>query len=483
MAIWSTVNTVGISGMLRLLFGKITSADHRRRRLLGLVQGVVTSLGSRVISMLVSFLSVPLTIGYLGTERYGAWVALGSLLAWLQLTDFGLGNGLINAVTTAAGQDRPDLVRMHLSNALVLLSGAAAGVGLVAVLAWPYIDWSALFGLTTEAAREEIGRAAALALTIFTLQFPLSIPGKLYVAYQEGRISNYWGIAGSVLSLASLLAVTHTGGGLPALVCAVSGTYMVVGVLSGAWMFLYHRPALRPSLRCVDFGHMRGLGKVGGRFFLIQILSLLVFQTDNLVIAHYLGAAKLPQYSLTYTLFSYTSLPQSILFSYLWGAYNEAIARHDIDWVRRMFRLNLWLGLGFTVVAVAGLLLIAQPFIGWWAGAAAVPSLSLIIWMASWSLINSFTSPIACLLAAASHLKHQIIYSAMAASLNIVLTITLVQRWGVHGVIASTVISYALFICGPTYIDVSLLLRKLGRDALQKLPILPGPQPRSETMP
>ena len=434
-----------------------------------MVQGVVTNLGNRVIGMMVSFLSVPLTIGYLGTERYGAWVALGSLLAWLQLTDFGLGNGLTNAVTTAVGQDRPDLVRMHLSNAFVLLSGIAAAVGLVAAFAWPYIDWSALFGLTTEAARQEIGWAAALALAIFLLQFPLSIPGKLYVAYQEGRIGNYWGMAGNVLSLVSLLAVTHTGGGLPALVLAVSGTSLVIGVLNAAYMFLYHRPALRPSLRCVDLHHMREVGKVGGRFFLIQILSLLVFQTDNLAVAHYLGAAQLPQYSLTYTLFSYTSLPQSILFSYLWAAYNEAIARHDIEWVRRTFRLNLWLGLGFTIPAVAGLILIAQPFIGWWAGPTAVPTLTLVVWMAGWSLINSFTSPIACLLAAASHLKHQIIYSAAAAALNIALTVTLVQSWGVHGVIAGTVISYALFICGPTYVDVSLLLKKLGREAAQKM--------------
>ncbi len=450
-----------MSGLLRLLFGRIATADHRHRRLLGIVQGVVTSFGNRVVGVLVSFLSVPLTIGYLGTERYGAWVALGSLLAWLQLSEFGLGNGLTNAITAAAGQDRPDLVRMHLSNALVLLSSIGAVVALAAVVAWPHLDWSALFGLTTTAARDEIGAAAALALAIFVLQFPLAVTGKLYIAYQEGRIGNYWGMAGNALSLAALLAVTHTGGGLPALVVAISGTSLAVNVMSTAWLFLHHRQTLRPSLRLVDFSHMKTLGNVGGRFFLIQILALIVFQTDNIVIAHYLGAGQIPQYSLTYTLFGYASLPQSMLFSYLWAAYIEAIARHDIGWVHRTFHLSLWLGLGFTGVGVGCIALIAQPFIGWWAGAAAVPSGSLVAWMAAWGVINAFTNPIACLLAAAAHLKRQIIYSSVATALNIVLTVTLVQTWGVDGVIAATVISYAVFICGPCYLDAVSLIRKL----------------------
>ena len=457
----SFLNALSVPGVARLLFGRITSADHRRRRLLGIIQGVVTSLGNRVIGVLVSFLSVPLTIGYLGAERYGAWVALGSLLAWLQLTDFGLGNGLTNAIATAAGRDRPDLVRMNVSNAFALLLGIGAVVALVAGFAWPHIDWSSLFGLTTTAARDEIGTAAALALGIFILQFPLAVTGRIYIAYQEGRIGNYWATAGNVLSLAALLAVTHTKGGLPALVAAVSGTWLAVNAVSTAWLFLHHRPSLRPSLRLVDFSQMRALGNVGGRFFLIQILALIVFQTDNLVIAHYLGAAHVPQYSLTYTLFGYASLPQSLLFSYLWAAYTEAIARHDIAWVQRTFYLNLWIGLGFTALGVAFLAAIAQPFIGWWAGEAATPTVPLVAWMTAWSMINAFTSPIACLLAAAAHLKRQIIYSAAGTALNIVLTLTLVQSWGVEGVIAATVVSYAVLICGPCYLDGVLLIRKL----------------------
>jgi O-antigen/teichoic acid export membrane protein len=455
------VSSVSIGGAFRLLFGRVTFEDHRKRRVLNIIQSVVTSLGNKGVSVLVTFLSVPLTIRYLGPEQYGAWVTIGSLLAWLSLTDFGLGNGLTNAVTTAVGEDRPDLARMHVSNGIFLLTVIAGMTGLVLLVAWPFIDWAALFGIRSAAARAEIGPAMAAALTIFLLQFPLGVAAKVYLAYQEGRIGNYWATAGNILSLVVLLIVTRTHGGLIWLVVALSGTSLLVNLANNLWVFVLHRPIVSPRLRHVELGAMRSLGQVGGKFFLIQIMALVVFQTDNLVVGHFLGSAKVPEYSLTYALFNYTSLPQAALFSYLWAAYTEAIARKDIAWVSRTFRLNLALGMAFTLVAVLVITFVAKPFIAWWAGPTVVPSTALIIWMAAWSLINAFTNPIACLLASAAHLRAQIVYGALSTASNIVLSIYLVQRWGVEGVIAATVIAYAIFVCGPTYVDSQRLLGRL----------------------
>ncbi len=446
----------------RVLFGRIEAEDPRRRRMIGILQGVATSLGSRAVSVLVNFLSVPLTIRYLGPELYGAWLTVGSLLAWLQLTDVGLNNGLANAITTAVGQNRPDLVRAHVANGFLLLGGIAGLTGIVALSAWPFIDWSALLGVTSAVGRREVGPAVGIALAIFALQFPISITGKIYMAYQEGRIANYWGTAGNVLSLLALLLVTRTEGGLPWLVIAVSGTGLLVNAANTAWLLLWHKPFLRPSLRHADPGSIRSLGQVGGKFFLLQMMALVTYESPNLIIGYSLGAAQVPVYRLTYTLFNYAALPQSILFYYLWAAYNEAIARKDIAWVRRTFRLNLMAGMGFSTVAVACLAVIAKPFIGWWAGPNVVPSVSLIAWMMAWTLINAFTNPIACLLAAAAHLRVQILYSGIATAANLVLSMYLVRHWGVEGPIAAAVVSYALIICVPVYADVNYLIRKLA---------------------
>ena len=58
-----------------------------------------SSFIAKALNILISFLSVPLTIHYLGSERYGVWLTISSLLTWMALTDFGLsGNALVNVL-------------------------------------------------------------------------------------------------------------------------------------------------------------------------------------------------------------------------------------------------------------------------------------------------------------------------------------------------------------------------------------------------
>jgi O-antigen/teichoic acid export membrane protein len=455
-----------IVSLHRLLAERIGSAlgdDLRRKRFVGMLNGVATSLGNRLLSVVIGFVSVPLTIGYLGQERYGAWIAIGAILAWVGLADLGLANGLTNAVTSDASRDRPDRVRMHVSNFLFLMILLCAATGVVLALLWRLPDWQALFGLRNPAVVGEVRTSLAVAVALFLGRLPLAAANRVYIAYQEGHIGNYWGAAGNLLSLAALIAVTRTAGGLPWLVFALTGAPLLVEVASTCWLFGRHRPALRPSWRRIDRSGFGEIVKVGWQFFLIQIMALVTFQTDVLVIARFLGSISVPAYNLTYQLFNYATLPQALLFPYLWAAYNEAIARGDIAWVRRTLRISLAAGTAWSILAVAILIVIARPFIAWWAGANVVPSIELVWLMGLWVVINSAMTSFACLLAAASHLRNQLIYSTLAAVSNLALSLVLVTRVGVEGVIAATILAYLIFVCGPVSLDVRLLLRRLSR--------------------
>ncbi len=54
----------------------------------------VTSVISKGIGILTAFITVPLTLTYLGTERYGLWMTISSVIVMLGFADFGLGDGL-----------------------------------------------------------------------------------------------------------------------------------------------------------------------------------------------------------------------------------------------------------------------------------------------------------------------------------------------------------------------------------------------------
>jgi O-antigen/teichoic acid export membrane protein len=453
--------------VFRTLFSRLETDDLRRRRLLGLLRGVATSFGNRALGVAITFISIPLTIRYLGPERYGAWVMLGSLLSWLNMSDFGLSNGLTNALTSAVSERRLKLARTHVSNGLLLLCLSSVVIGLVSALLWSYLDWGALFGVTSPTARDELGAAAAVLLIIVFTQSPLSVTTKIYNAFHEGSLANYWAMLGSLLGLAALLVVTHSQGGLALLIFAVYGAGLLISLVNALWLFGFRRPELAPSWRSVDLHKMRAITDVGLQFFLLRAMALVTFQTDYFYIGHFLGAARVPQYSVTYSLFSYVSLPQMVASAYLWTAYNEAITLGDIAWVKKALRLNLWCGLFFAAIAAALLALIAKPFIAWWADASVAPSSTLIGWMAAWCLIYAYANSFACLFAAASHLRLQVIYASVATCSNILLSWQWVQHWGVEGVIAATVVSYLIFICVPLHFDCRSLLAKLERKTVE----------------
>ena len=48
---------------------------------------MLSSLAARSVSILTVLISVPLTLGYLGVERYGLWMTISSVIAMLVFAD------------------------------------------------------------------------------------------------------------------------------------------------------------------------------------------------------------------------------------------------------------------------------------------------------------------------------------------------------------------------------------------------------------
>src|SRR6201992_3652842 len=93
------------AGKLKALFTKSSSnRGLERYRRAGITAS--SSFIAKALNILISFLSVPLTVHYLGAERYGVWLTISSLITWMSMTDFGLaGVALVNVLSGASGQD------------------------------------------------------------------------------------------------------------------------------------------------------------------------------------------------------------------------------------------------------------------------------------------------------------------------------------------------------------------------------------------
>ena len=407
---------------MRLAVGKGQIADDAQRRYVRIIQGVFSGLAGKGVAVVVGLISIPLTVKYLGAERYGAWVTISAAMAWVALADFGLSNSLTNAVSESYAKDRRDLMQTYVAAAFWSLAGVAAVLGLIFYSLWGSVPWDRVFNVRTTQARAEIGPAVAIAFAMFILNFPFSIIPKIYGAHQEVAAANGWAAAANILGLAGLVAVTQLKGGLISLVIAVSGAVLLVNMISAAWVFGRSKPWLLPRLGRVYWPAVQQLSSLGGMFFVIQMAALVLFQTDNLIIAHYLGAAAVTPYSVTWRLFTYTMLFQILASPSFWPAYAEALSRGDRAWVRRSFRLNFRITIASTAALALPLVLFGRWLIDKWAGKAAVPSSALLpLWMGIWSVIYAAMSTQSCLLASSGRLKSQMIYSILAAAVNLLL--------------------------------------------------------------
>ena len=137
-----------------------------------------------------------------------------------------------------------------------------------------------------------------------------------------------------------------------------------------------------------------------------------------------------------------------------------SFAQKDFAWIRRPFFSNLKWSVSITVAVVVFLTIFGRTIIRWWAGETAVPPSSVIVWMAIWSLMLATLSVASCLLNATGHLNGMTVYGTVTAVLNLILSIIFVKTYGIAGVIAGTVIAFAVANYLPTFIEVRRIMRR-----------------------
>ncbi len=417
----------------------------------------LTSIGSRGVTLVLSLVSVPLTLGYLDKERFGVWITIGSLLGWLGVADLGVGYGLTNALVAAeARKDRHAQTQAVTACFVVVTSGALAGAALLAS-AFRFVPWARVLAAGDRVPGGELTTSVAICAAVFFIGFPLGLIDKIYAGLQEGFVGNYWSTAGNVLSFAALVLVARFGSGLPILVLALSAAPVVVK-LANAVQLLVTRPWLRPRLDAWRGEVARRLMRSGVAFLILQLAQLGMWQNDNIIVAQMFGAAAVTSYSIAFRLCTFYIGLVSMWLAPLWPAYGDAAARGDDDWIRRTVARNTSLVVGVTALAGAGMVLFGRFAIRLWVGEAVLPERGLLIAIAVYMVVLVWCMSIAVALNGLGRLRGQMFYGGGAVPINVACSILLARRVGMAGVCWGTTIA-ALFPAIATTVELRRVLR------------------------
>ncbi len=427
-----------------------------------IAKAVSSGAAARLLSAGITLVSLPLAVRYLGAERYGVWATITTTVVWINLLDLGIANTLTNSISRAYALDDKAAAARYFTNTLLVTGTIAAVVGGAFAVGCSHVNWMRLFNVNANVPVAEVRGTVVVAVALMLLGLPCNLGGKLLAGYQELHRNNYAVCAGALAGVLGLALGITLRVSMPVLFVMSVGCLTFASLANLIFVVTWHKPWLLPRPSLLDRSTSRELLHSGSSFFFIQVAAVVVFSSDNIVVSHYLGAAEVTPYSVTWRLVGLAAVLQSLIFPALWPAYAEAYARRDYGWIRRTFALTMKGTVALNLCCVAVLIGCGRTLIRLWAGPAAVPTFSLLLAMGVWALISGFMSVESCLLAALNRIREQAALSIVAAAVNIALSIALVRHIGSLGVIGETILSYLLVLVVPQ----SVIVRSLFKEEL-----------------
>ncbi|MBY8820797.1 lipopolysaccharide biosynthesis protein [Sphingomonas colocasiae] len=440
-----------------------TEENRGRERLRRTFINGFSSLLSRSSTILTLLISVPLALHHLGSERFGMWMIISSFAAILSFADLGIGNGVINLVSRALGRDDQPGIRRSISGGLVILSmiGFALLAALIAL--YRFIDWPEIFQVKSSLGIEEAGPSAAAFIACFAVGIPAALAANVQIALQRGYEASFWAGLGGLMSLGGLAAAIALDFGTPILVLVLFGTQQFCNILNCLIFFIFRRPDLAPSFSDVDLTTMKDLMRIGSTFLVIQLVVVVSFRIDAVLVTQFFGASAAGQYSLVERLFAIVAMLQIVFLSPLWPAYGEAIGRGDHAWVKATVVRSLFLTIALTAVLAAILVLLSGPLMTLWIGSPLDVPITLFLGFAVWRVLEGVGSALAMLMNAAGALKMQLAIGFVMCAAALLLKLLFVPRLGMASMIWMTNIAYFLFAIIPLAVLIPSLVRRLGK--------------------
>jgi O-antigen/teichoic acid export membrane protein len=440
--------------------GAALKAASARRDRLAKINGVAAAI-ARASQVGIWLLTVPLAIRYLGNERFGLWMTINSVMAMATFADFGLGNGVLNSISSAYGRENKEEIRRVISNGLAVLTLIAAVLFGFFLFSYPFISWPDLFRVTSHEARAEAGRAVLVFAACFALNIPLGVIQRIQMGLQENYITSAWQLCGSLLGFVGAVIGMHEHASLAVLLACITGAPVLASALNVLQFFAFRHRDLRPARGLISRATIAEIAHLGGLFFVLQIVVALAYSADNLIIARVGGAVNVPEYSIPQRMFSLISLLATMFLSPLWPAYGEAISRGDLKWVRNTLSRTLKFALAGSVLGSMLLLLLSHRLILCWIGPRIHPPFALLLGLAIWTVFDCCGNTVAMFLNGASVVRFQIIFASLFGIACLVTKVMLVRRFGIVALPWTTIATYASLSAIPCVIYVPRLLQRM----------------------
>lgn len=306
-----------------------------------LYKNVVGTMVLKGLSVIVNFLSTSLYIHYFSDSLIlGVWFTLLSILQWILIFDFGIGNGLRNNLVPFLERNDRFTIRQYVSSGYIALFLLTLFISIIGGIICYNINWNNVINIGVEQiSNRDLRIAIFISFIGILLQFFFKIVTSILYAMRKNIVAN------STMLFSNILICIYLFGGanieaestdkLIYLAFAYGVAIIIPLLIATVWTFSTDLKGLWPSIHFFDLQKAKSVISLGGLFFVIQLELLLIVSTDSWLIGYLYTPEDVVSYQIYFRLFSLPATLYALLSQPIWSSISVALEKGNIDWIRK----------------------------------------------------------------------------------------------------------------------------------------------------
>lgn len=397
-------------------------------------KNILLSFFNKVISIVISFALVPITVNYLDQEQYGIWLTITSIVSWISFFDIGLGHGFKNKIAEAMVNKDVILCKKYVSTAYFTFVVIFGTLLIIFECINPFINWATILNVSSDYS-QILSSVVSIVLIGTCLQFIAAVFPLLLTADQRPALSSMISTVGQVFSLIIIFILTlYPIHNMKYIAVALSWTPLTINIIISYWFFNHQYKVYMPSFKMIDGSLIRNILNLGVKFFIIQFSMIVIFQVVNIILSRVLGPSSVTEYNIAYKYFSVTLMLFNIILSPYWIAFTDAYTQNDFRWMKNTLRklTKVWL----VLFCLSLLILIVSPiaFDLWLNRMVRIPFFTSVCMFIYINILAYSTMNMILINGIGKVLLQSLIY-IVCALFSIPLSVTLCKYYGIPGVL------------------------------------------------
>lgn len=277
----------------------------------------------------------------------GYWFTVISVLSWILNFDIGVGNGLRNHLVGCFAKNDYISARKYISSAYAIFFILITLILIIGLFTLDFVDWRLFFNVDNNIIENSIFNLTVKIVFIsICSQFFLRIIYSISYSLQNSYVPNLISLTSGVIQYILIVFAPKSSLESNLIYAAYANIFSVNIPLIGMTLYIF-RTKLRnciPNIKFVEKAYFADILKLGGTFFWIQIMYMLLHNTSNFFISWLDNPTAVVDYQIYYRIASLIGTVILLAMTPLWSEITEAYKLNNFLWLNKLFKkLNLFL--------------------------------------------------------------------------------------------------------------------------------------------